>query len=85
MEKKSVLYMALRRSWWYGFAFSTGFSMLIQDYMGLERYIVYLREHWVNLPWVVGLLIAACGLFFHTALLARFAWLNETEKEEEHG
>ena len=75
------VYMAMNRAYWYGFATYMGINMLIQDYMGLEGYIVFVREHWVNMHWVVGLLIAASGIFLRVALRTRFSWL----KEKEHG
>lgn len=85
METKSVnkiLYLALRRSFWYGMTFSIGFHMLVQDWLGLEEYIIFVREHWVNVHWIVGLLLATGGLFLHTALMGRFHWLREKEKED---
>lgn len=81
MKTKEV-YMALKRSWWYGFAFAIGFNMMVQDYMGLEKYLAYTQEHWIDIPWIVGLLIAAFGLYLHVGMLGRFAWLDETKEKE---
>ena len=76
------VYLALRRSWWYGFAFSTGYHMLIQDWLGLEGYIAFAREHWVDIHWSVGLMLATAGLGLWVCMLNRFHWLEE---EKEHG
>lgn len=37
-----------------GMGFTAALFMLIQDWMGLEGYIEYLRGAWINLPWWVG-------------------------------
>lgn len=42
----------------WGAFFSTGVSMFIQDFMGLEGYIELLRNNWWNLSPAVGLTIA---------------------------
>ena len=76
------VYMALNRTYWYGFATYMGINMLIQDWLGLEGYIAFVREHWVNIHWVIGLLIAASGIFLRVAIMARFSWLL---KEKENG
>ena len=77
------VYMALRRAWWYGMFFSIGFNMLIQDWMGLEGYIVFLREHWVDVHWVVGLSITAFALYAWIGLLIRHSWLLEGKEKED--
>ncbi len=75
-------WLALRRAFWYGIGFSTGTHMLIQDWMGLEGYIAFVREHWWDIHWVVGLSIAAFSLYAWTGLLGRFEWLKEKESEQ---
>lgn len=82
-----LLYKSLVRSWYYGIAFYMGFTMLIQDYLGLEGYIEFVRTHWTDLHWIVGLLIAACGIFLEIGMLVRWHWLNIVEfnvKENSH-
>jgi hypothetical protein len=32
-----------------GLLFMTGFLMFVQDFMGMEGYITYLVQHWVDL------------------------------------
>lgn len=81
---ENILFLALRRSFWYGFAFSTGVHMFVQDWHGQEGYIEFVRTHWVDLHWGVGLLIAALGFTLHQAMLGRFHWLAES-KEKENG
>lgn len=82
MEEKfdtKILYMAIRRSFWYGMAFSIGFDMLLQDWLGLEGYIAFVREHWREVHWGVGATIAASGLFLFNSMLGRFYWLKEKD------
>lgn len=74
-------YLALRRAWWYGVVCSTGFHMLIQDWLGLEGYILFVREHWTNVHWVVGLVLTAGSMCLWIGMLTRFDWLNQ-EKED---
>jgi hypothetical protein len=75
METPEQVYMAIRRAYWYGFFSYMGFNMLIQDWMGLEGYIAFVRENWMDLHWVVGLGIAATGMALRVAMLDRFKWL----------
>ena len=82
-------FWAMRRAFFYGMFFYMGFNMLLQDYLGLEGYITFVRTHWTELHWGIGLLIAAFGLFLHVGLLGRFHWLNTCvfkymEKEREN-
>lgn len=79
METNDKLYMAIRRSFWYGLAFGIGFDMLIQDWLGLEGYIAFVRQHWNEVPWIVGLSIAAFALYAYNGMLGRFLWLKEKE------
>ena len=84
MEKNvttKMLYLAMKRAYWYGFATYLGINMLIQDWLGLEGYIAFVRTHWAEIHWVVGLLIAATGMYSQLGLLGRFHWLNK-EKED---
>lgn len=39
-----------------------GIYMFIQDYLGLEEYIEFLRNHWINLHWGWGLASATVGV-----------------------
>jgi len=46
-----------------GALFMVCLTGLIQDYMGLDRYLEYAADHWIQLPWglwiipLVGVLI----------------------------
>lgn len=40
-----------------------GLNVFFQDYLGLEGYISYVREHWIELNSIWGLLITASGFF----------------------
>jgi hypothetical protein len=31
-------------------------GIFVQDVMGLERWIDYLQNHWIDLPWFVGVI-----------------------------
>lgn len=47
---------------WAGLVFHSGITMFKQDLMGLEKYITYLENMWIDMHWIVGLLIAAMAL-----------------------
>jgi hypothetical protein len=79
----AILYYAIRRSFWYGLGFGFGFDMLIQDWLGLEGYIEFVREHWREIHWMWGLMIAASCMFLYNAMLGRFHWLTEKEEGED--
>ncbi len=79
-ETCKKLHLALNRAWWYGIMFSTGFHMLVQDWMGLEGYIEFVQENWTDMHWIVGLLIATAGLFLWTGLLGRYEWLKKEKQ-----
>jgi hypothetical protein len=48
MDSPQQVFMAIRRSYWYGFFSYMGINMLIQDYLGLEGYIAFVRENWMT-------------------------------------
>lgn len=60
----AIFRIKLSASFFYGLGFWAGIHMLIQDWMGLEGYIEYLREAWINLPWWVGASAAAMCVVF---------------------
>lgn len=41
----------VRRSFCIGFVMGVSCIGLIQDYLGLEEYIVFCRKHWVDIHW----------------------------------
>jgi hypothetical protein len=43
---------------WCGVLFAFGVMMCIQDFLGLEQYITYVRAHWTDMHPMVGALIA---------------------------
>lgn len=52
---------------WCGCMAMAGLHMFIQDWLGLERYIVFAREHWVHMSYMWGAIMfaAAIVLYFH--------------------
>lgn len=54
----------MKSGWAAGLCFMGGFHMFVQDLMGLEMYIQYLRNHWVDLSWWVGFSIMVLGLYW---------------------
>lgn len=78
----SILYYAIRRSFFYGVGWAFGFNMLLQDWMGLEGYIAFVRRNWVELHWGWGLILAAVCMLLYTGMLGRFHWLKEKEEDD---
>ena len=37
-----------------GILLASSLSMFMQDWLGLEGYIEFCRNHWVNLHWAIG-------------------------------
>ena len=85
METPQQIFLAIKRAYWYGFFSYMGINMLIQDYLGLERYLVFARENWVDIHWAVGLSIAAICMMLRIAMLDRFGWLERATWEKEYG
>ena len=54
----------VRAAFFAGVMTSLGVIVAAQDYLGLEAYIEYVRGHWIELPTIVGLLIAGVGVGF---------------------
>lgn len=48
--------MSRKLQWHFGLGAlgMAGLIMAIQDWLGLEAYIQYCREHWINYPWWAG-------------------------------
>ncbi len=52
----------------HGFLFGTMLTGFTQDFMGLEMYLAYVREDWVDTSywwWVVGMIILTGVMAFH--------------------
>ena len=79
MSPRKKVYRALKRSFVYGYLACAGMHMLIQDALGLEGYIQHVREHWINMPWVIGLGIVLIALALYIGMLHRFSFLNQDE------
>lgn len=67
-------------SFWCGFMTEAGISMAVQDWHGLEGYIEFLREHWINFHWLVGASIAFIALFIYMG--RRLRVLNFLERSD---
>lgn len=61
-----------------GMYLHAGLSMVHQDTMGLEAYIKYLNENWVDFHWGVGATIAIIAFSFLILQSTRFAKYNRT-------
>ena len=46
-----------------GIITATGLHSLFQDWMGKERYIQYLQDHWIAFPWQVDALVVVWALW----------------------
>lgn len=57
----------LTRSFWCGFFVHAFFTLFVQDWMGLERYVASVREHWVNISWLVWVPLIVLCFYIHTA------------------
>lgn len=51
-------------NFYYGISFWAGFHMLLQDSMGLERYVQWVQTHWIELSPVWGLLVMLLAVVF---------------------
>jgi len=47
-----------------GWVARSGFGMALQDWFGLEQWIVLIREHWIHMSWVWGALILFVAFWF---------------------
>lgn len=56
MSKRTFLFMS-------GFLFAVGLHMTIEDTLGLEGYIAFCRDQWVNLSPSVGITYAVIAAF----------------------
>lgn len=70
------------RAYWYGFFTYVGINMCIQDSMGLEGYVTFVRQHWVELHPVVGAALAAVCCVLFIGLQARFIKFDMEVDEE---
>ncbi len=72
-------------SFWCGFAVNTGIHMAVQDWYGLEGYIEFCREHWIDLHWLVGVTIAVVAGYLYMSRRLRvwtFVMNAETTNEQ---
>lgn len=64
--RKSVLKKILRPltlAFMGGFVFRSGLHMLLQDAMGLEAYIDFVRQSWVDTPLIIPALFTVLGIW----------------------
>lgn len=45
-----------------GMVYLWGMFMCVQDFYGMDHYIEYVRNNWVDMHWSVGLTISCFGL-----------------------
>lgn len=50
---------------WMGWIASTGLHMFIQDWLGLEGYIVFAREHWIHMSYMWGAIMFAGAIMYY--------------------
>lgn len=43
-------------------------NILIQDWLGLEGYIVFVQENWIHLHWGVGATLLGISIYFYFLL-----------------
>ena len=79
MSPRKKVYAALKRSFVYGYLACVGMHMLIQDLLGLEKYVLHVQENWIDLPWAIGLGITLICLVLYVAMLHRFSFLDQDE------
>lgn len=74
---------------WCGFWAHALMNSLVQDWMGLERYIEMCRQHWLNIPWWVWppliLLVFLVQNEAHRIKPVYFTWQKEPPKQFELG
>lgn len=71
-------------SFWCGFLVQGGINMAVQDWHGLEGYIEFCREHWVDLHWLVGATIAGAAFVVYMGRRLRVLNFLETLNEKLH-
>ena len=65
-----------------GCAGNVGIHMTVQDWYGLEGYIEFCREHWIDLHWIWGALIATTALYLYLSRRLR-VWTFMMENDDE--
>ncbi len=72
-------------SFWCGWLSDSGLHMFIQDYLGLEGYIEFAREHWWHIHWMWGASMFTLALmyYFHKRReVVFYLTLDESDKVE---
>lgn len=54
-----------------GFLFKSGLDMWRQDLLGLEAYIVLVKEYWLDVPVIVGFAVTAFALLLFAYAVRR--------------
>ena len=52
----------LNVNFYLGVFFAWGISAAIADWMGLEAYIQYINNNWIDMPWTFGAVVALLAL-----------------------
>ena len=67
-------------SFWCGFFISTGISMSVQDWYGLEAYTAMIQERWINMHWLVGASVVLVAVWLYMG--RRLRVLNFIEEKD---
>jgi len=53
----------IKESFWLGFVFAFSFVGFIQDWLGMDQYLEYVANHWVNIHWAFWIFLIACCIY----------------------
>jgi len=63
-----IIRSGMSRAFWAGFFAHVFWSMFYQDLIGKDAYIQMIESQWVNLHWVIGLVLAVLTTRYYIKL-----------------
>lgn len=78
----STILKLMSASFWCGLIVHAGITMFIQDWLGLEQYIVFAREHWWDMHWLWGAAFFAGAFMFYFHLRRRTAFFLRVDASD---